>query len=163
MEQKGDLETEISSLTSQVADFETAQEQYLDQTPALVLTIVPTTLGSPDATGSIFADPAGTSAVLSVAGMPPLGSDSAYQIWYLPEIGAASVPGPVFTVDATGNAVVQTRSCGRDLCRGWHHHRTRWWQLGSERQPGDANSLITFPNTCEPARLDRRAPGFVAF
>ncbi len=107
MEQKGDLETEISSLTAQVADFEAAQEQYAEQTPAIVLEVVPTTLGSPDATGSIFADPAGTSAVLTVAGMPPLGSDSSYQIWYLPTVGAESIAGPTFTPDASGNSVVQ--------------------------------------------------------
>ena len=106
-EQKGDLETEISSLTGQIADFETAQQQYLDETPAIVLQVVPTTLGSPDATGSIFADPAGSSAVLSVAGMPPLGSDSTYQVWYLPTAGGESVPGPTFTTDASGSSVVQ--------------------------------------------------------
>ncbi|CAN5886905.1 hypothetical protein BH24CHL4_BH24CHL4_08170 [soil metagenome] len=107
-EMKGNLEDEIDFQNSQIAGLNSQRDTYLEQTSAITWTLEPTTLGAPNSTAIVYADPSGASAILSVTGMNPLGSDQAYQVFYLPEGSEpAPEPGPVFTFDSTGGAVVQ--------------------------------------------------------
>lgn len=105
-ETKGNLEEEISFQNSHIAELNTQRDTYLQQTTAITWTLEPTTLGTPGSGGIVFADPAGTSAVLSVHGLAPLGSDQMYQVWYVPPQPGLSVIGPALTLDSSGNAVV---------------------------------------------------------
>ncbi len=104
-ETKGNLEEEISFQNSQIAELNAQRDAYLQQTTAITWTLAPTTLGTPGSGGIVYADPAGTSAILSVFGMASLGSDQAYQVWYKPPGDASSVAGPVLTLDSAGNAL----------------------------------------------------------
>jgi Anti-sigma-K factor rskA, C-terminal/Putative zinc-finger len=106
MQQNGDLKTERDSLEQQIAGFEAEQQQYLDQTPAIVYELAPTTLGSPDSSGSIFVDPSGNSAILTVSGMPAQPADRTYPVFYLTSGSDISVAGPILTVDNLGNGVI---------------------------------------------------------
>ncbi|MGD9711850.1 MAG: anti-sigma factor [Thermomicrobiales bacterium] len=104
-ETKGNLEEEISFQNAQIDELNAQRDAYLQQTTAITWTLEPTTLGTPDSGGIIFADPAGTSALLSVFGLPPLGSDQMYQVWYV-RPDDSSVLGPSLTLDSAGNALV---------------------------------------------------------
>lgn len=106
-EMKGNLEAEIDFQNSQVAGLNAERDTYLQQTAAVTWNLEPTTLGAPNSTGVVYADPAGASAILSVTGMNPLASDQVYQVWYLPAGDGLPEPGPVFTVDSNGDAVLQ--------------------------------------------------------
>ncbi len=102
-EMRGNLQDEIDFQNQRINELVAEREAYQDNTEAVVFTLNATTLGVPESTAAIFADPAGTSAVLTVSGMAPLGADQTYQVWYLPLEGAAT-PGPIFGVDETGSA-----------------------------------------------------------
>ncbi|MBX3069516.1 MAG: anti-sigma factor [Thermomicrobiales bacterium] len=103
-ETKGNLEEEIAFQNTQIEELNAQRDAYLAQTTAITWELLPTTLGTPGSGGIVFADPAGTSALLSVFGMPGLGADQTYQVWYVLPDGS-SVPGPLLTMDANGNAV----------------------------------------------------------
>jgi hypothetical protein len=105
-ETKDNLEEEIAIQNTLIDDLNAQRDAYLQQTTAIVWNLAPTTLGSPDSSGIIFADPVGTSVILSVTGMPALGENQAYQIWYLlPD--ATSEAGPQLDVDGNGNALTR--------------------------------------------------------
>jgi hypothetical protein len=104
-ESKDNLEDEIAFQNAYIEDLNQQREAYLEQTTAITWTLEPTTLGSPDSTAVVYADPAGTQALLSVTGMTSLGSDQTYQVWYLPP-GGEPEPGPVFGVDGQGDAAI---------------------------------------------------------
>jgi hypothetical protein len=106
-EMKGNLEDEIDFQNAQIAELNAQRDTYLEQTSAIAWTLAPTTLGDPNSTGIVYADPAGSSALLSVTDMAALADNQTYQAWYLPSGDAPPVAGPVFAVDETGGAVVQ--------------------------------------------------------
>jgi hypothetical protein len=106
-EMKGNLEDEIDFQNAQIAELNAQRDTYLEQTSAIAWNLAPTTLGDPNSTGIVYADPGGSSAILSVTGMAALAENQTYQIWYLPSGDSPPVPGPQFSVDETGGAVVQ--------------------------------------------------------
>jgi len=104
-ETKGNLEEEIAFQNTQIEELNTQRDAYLAQTTAITWELLPTTLGTPGSGGTVFADPAGTSALLSAFGMPALGADQIYQVWYvLPD--DSSVVGPSLSLDSNGASVV---------------------------------------------------------
>lgn len=105
-EQKDNLQEEIDVQSDLIAEFEADQDAYLENTPALVFPLEPTTLGDQSSTGTIFADPAGTSSILTVAQMPAAPSGQTYRVWYLSE-SSDPQPGPAFQVDADGSGIAQ--------------------------------------------------------
>ncbi|CAN5627474.1 hypothetical protein BH23CHL5_BH23CHL5_27350 [soil metagenome] len=104
-EMRGNLQDEIDFQNQRINELVAQREAYQDNTEAVVFTLNATTLGVPESTAVIFADPAGTSAVLAASGMAPLGADQTYQVWYIPLEGPA-IPGPTFGVDETGAATL---------------------------------------------------------
>lgn len=104
-ESNGNLKEEITVQNALIDDLNAQRDAYLAQTTAITWELQPTTLGTPGSGGTVFADPAGRSALLSVFGMPALGADQKYQVWYvLPD--DSSVIGPALTLDANGTSVV---------------------------------------------------------
>ena len=61
------------------------------------------TEAQPRAQGQLIADPAETSAVLVISGLPPLEAGKTYQVWL---IGDAPVSAGLLTVDENGQSVL---------------------------------------------------------
>lgn len=107
MGQIDDLEAERDFQDQQVAQLNSEREAYLAETPALIYPMVSTTTGTSDAKGMVYMDPDpnGWGGIVAFRGMSQPPSGQVYQLWMI-EDGQA-IPGPTFTPDDSGEAMVQ--------------------------------------------------------
>jgi anti-sigma-K factor RskA len=109
------LNNQLSQLRNEIAtlnDRLTAQSQSLEQiianlpqsSPSNVITVsLKGTDTQPRAHGQLIADPNSQSAILVMAGLPPLEAGKTYQVWLIN--GGAPVSAGLLTVDANGQGV----------------------------------------------------------
>ncbi len=107
MGQVDDLEQERDAQDQQIAQLNAEREEYLAQTSANVYPLVSTTGGSPDATAMVYMDPDpdGWGGVIAFRGMSQPPEGQVYQLWMI--TGEQVTPGPTFSPDAEGRAMVQ--------------------------------------------------------
>jgi hypothetical protein len=107
MGQIDDLEQERDVQDQQIAQLNAEREEYLAQTSANVFPLNSTTSDTGDARAMVYMDPDpnGWGGVITFRGMTPPPSGQVYQLWMI-EDGQA-LPGPTFTPDDSGEAMVQ--------------------------------------------------------
>jgi hypothetical protein len=110
MGQIDDLESERDLQDQQLAQLNQEREQYLAQTPALVYPLVSTTAsqsGDNPARGIVYMDPDpdGWGGIIAFRNMTTPPSGQVYQLWMITD--GQVTPGPTFTPDAEGEAMVQ--------------------------------------------------------
>ncbi len=105
--QIGDLKSERDLQDEQIAQLSQEHQRYLEQTPALVHHLAPTTAGASGAAGTVYLDPdpAGTGGIVVLEGMAQPPSGQVYQVWTLHD--GQVTPGPTFAPDADGRTIVQ--------------------------------------------------------
>jgi hypothetical protein len=99
----GDLEDEIAFQNQQIEALEAERDNLLAQNVAVAYTLMPTTIGSPDASGTIYAAAETDNSVMTVSGLELLPEDRAYKVWYLVDGGPQQ--GPLFDVGDDGSGL----------------------------------------------------------
>jgi anti-sigma-K factor RskA len=103
------LRTEISALNDALVAQSNSLNEIIEKlpqaTPSDVITVsLKGTNVQPEAQGQLIADPDSQSAVLVIAGLPPLEAGKTYQVWLID--GGTPVSAGLLTVDEKGQAVL---------------------------------------------------------
>lgn len=107
MGQINSLKSERDLQDQQIVQLNQERQQYQAQTPAVVHTLVSTTAGSADMTGTVYLDPdpTGDGGIVSLRGMTQPAGGQVYQLWTI--TGGQMTAGPTFVPDSAGNVAVQ--------------------------------------------------------
>ena len=105
------LQSEIAALNEQVAAQSESLEQILanlpQENPVITVSLKGTEV-QPQAQGQLIANPDSQSAVLAIAGLPPLEPGKTYQVWLID--GGGPVSAGLLAVDEKGQGVIVVTS-----------------------------------------------------
>lgn len=107
-QQNRQAKTDVLRLSSQISDIQRALSRERGALAALTrpgtrINELSGTKDAPDAHAVLAFDAKSGRAVLVARGLPPAPAGKAYQLWFM--VGSRPVPGKVFNVDVSGNAI----------------------------------------------------------